>query len=199
MWSASAGRMSPVIEPGDSFTYRLSMMRPGTFIYHSHLNDIDQLTGGLYGALIVLPRGETLDPRTDHVKVFGWNHPDPSGPQHMDLNGLREQPDAEAVVGETHRFRIINIAPAGQLTAWLTREGEVVPVTLYAKDGADLPLHQRLPVDGLPVLGAGETADFTWTPSEPGVYELRIGYDEQVHLPQRWVVTAKSEGGERRR
>jgi FtsP/CotA-like multicopper oxidase with cupredoxin domain len=188
MWSASAGRMSPVIEPGDSFTYRLSMMRPGTFIYHSHLNDIQQLSGGLYGALVVLPPGETMDRRTDHVKVWGWNDPAPSGPHSFDLNGMREQPDAEAVVGETHRFRVINIAPAGQVTAWLTRDGEVIPITLHAKDGADLPVHQRVPVDRLPRLGVGETADFIWTPSEPGVYELRIGRGEGLHFPQRWVV-----------
>jgi FtsP/CotA-like multicopper oxidase with cupredoxin domain len=189
MWSASAGRMSPVIEPGESFTYRLSMMRPGTFIYHSHLNDIDQLSGGLYGALLVLPQGETLDPRTDHVKIWGWNDPRPKGPASFDLNGRRAQPDAEAVVGETHRFRVIHIAPAGRLTAWLTKDGQVVPITLHAKDGADLPLHQQVPVDALPALGVGETADFTWTPSEPGVYELRIGFGEGLHFPQRWVVT----------
>jgi FtsP/CotA-like multicopper oxidase with cupredoxin domain len=194
MWSASEGRTSPVIQPGDAFTYRLSMMRPGTFIYHSHLNDVEQLSGGLYGPLIVLPPGEVLDPRTDHVKIWGWNNPGPSGPQDFDLNGLRAQPDAEAEVGETHRFRVINIAPAGQLTAWLTRDGEIIPITLHAKDGADLPSHQRAPVDRLPRLGVGETADFTWTPSEPGVYELRIGYAEEMHFPQRWVVTPAREG-----
>ena len=100
------------------------------------------------------------------------------------------QPDAEAVVGETHRFRVIHIAPAGQLSAWLTKDGQVIPITLHAKDGADLPLHQRVPVDRLPRLGVGETADFTWTPSEPGVYELRIGYNRRISFPQRWVVTA---------
>ncbi len=199
MWSASEGRMSPVIEPGESFTYSLSMMRPGTFAYHSHLNDIEQLSGGLYGALIVLPPGETFDPRTDHVKVWGWNDPEPSGLHNMDLNGMRAQPDAEAVVGETHRFRVIHIAPAGQLTAWLTRDGQVVPITLHAKDGADLPVHQRVPVDRLPRLGVGETADFTWTPVEPGVYELRIGFNEEAHFPQRWVVRARAEGTGRSR
>jgi hypothetical protein len=155
---------------------------------------VEQLSGGLYGPLIVLPPGEVLDPRTDHVKIWGWNNPGPSGPQDFDLNGLRAQPDAEAEVGETHRFRVINIAPAGQLTAWLTRDGEIIPITLHAKDGADLPSHQRAPVDRLPRLGVGETADFTWTPSEPGVYELRIGYAEEMHFPQRWVVTPAREG-----
>lgn len=68
-WSASDGMVSPVIDPGDSFTYKLSSMRPGTFIYHSHLDDISQLTGGLYGALIVLGEGEEFDPELDHLAI----------------------------------------------------------------------------------------------------------------------------------
>lgn len=197
-WSASAGRVSPVIEPGASFTYRLHLMRPGSFIYHSHLNDVDQLSGGLYGPLIVLRPGEDWDSRTDHVKLWGWNSVEPSGPHSYDLNGVREQPDAEAVVGETHRFRIMHIAPAGRISAWMTKDGQVVPITLFAKDGADLPPHQRVPVDRLTPLGVGEVADFTWTPSEPGVYELRIG-EPLVSFPQRWVVTAGGEGARQQR
>jgi FtsP/CotA-like multicopper oxidase with cupredoxin domain len=189
-WSASDGRVSPVIAPGDSFTYRLSLLRPGTFIYHSHLDDVHQLAGGLYGPLVVLPAGEALDPRRDHVLTWGWNTPEPDGPADLDLNGRREQPAKQAEVGEEHRFRLINIAPAGMLTAWLTRDGEGVPVTLLAKDGADLPDHQRVPVLALPRLGVGETADFTWMPSEPGTYELRVGYNAEMSFPQTFVVTA---------
>jgi FtsP/CotA-like multicopper oxidase with cupredoxin domain len=188
-WSRSDGRVSPVIEPGDSFTYRLSLMRPGTFIYHSHLNDIDQLTGGLYGPLIVLPEGESFDPTTDHIRTFGWSHPDAQAIHDLELNGRRVQPIGVARVGERHRFRVINIAPAGMITAVLLKDGEIVPITLHAKDGADLPPHQRIPVLRLPRLGAGETADFTWTPAEPGSYELHIGYGVEASLSQTWEVT----------
>jgi FtsP/CotA-like multicopper oxidase with cupredoxin domain len=189
-WSASEGRVSPVIDPGDSFTYRLSLQRPGTFVYHSHLDDVHQLTGGLYGPLIVLPEGEEFDPRTDHVLLWGWNHPDGASMDQMDLNGRREQPDATIRVGERHRFRVINIAPAGLISAWLTRDGDIVPITLHAKDGADLPPHQRVPVDRLPRIGAGETADFMWTPTAPGTYELHVGFAPvpEANLVQRWVV-----------
>jgi FtsP/CotA-like multicopper oxidase with cupredoxin domain len=191
-WSASDGRVSPAIAPGDSFTYRLSLMRPGTFVYHSHLDDIHQLTGGLYGPLLVLPEGERFDPRTDHVMIWGWNHPDGEGMDQMDLNGRREQPDATAQVGERHRFRVINIAPAGRISAWLTLDGDIMPITLHAKDGADLPPHQRVPVDRLPHLSVGETADFTWTPTAPGTYELHVGKGPEANLVQRWVVRRKS-------
>ncbi len=189
-WSASDGRVSPAIAPGDSFTYRLSLMRPGTFIYHSHLDDIHQLSGGLYGPLVVLPEGERFDPRTDHAMVWGWNHPDGASMDQRELNGRHDQPDATGQVGEEHRFRVINIAPADRISAWLTIDGDIVPITLHAKDGADLPPNQQVPVDRLPRLGVGETADFTWTPTAPGTYELHVGFapDPGANLVQRWVV-----------
>ncbi|MBK5271865.1 MAG: multicopper oxidase domain-containing protein, partial [Bacteroidia bacterium] len=65
-WSASDGKSSPSIQPGEKFTYKLSLMRPGSFIYHSHLDDINQLCRGLYGPLIVMGENETYDPKTDH-------------------------------------------------------------------------------------------------------------------------------------
>lgn len=191
-WSASDGKVSPTIQPGESFTYRLSLMRPGTFIYHTHLDDIEQLTRGLYGPLLVLPEGESYDPRTDHLLVWGWN-PFGRGIEGIDLNGRREQPDATARVGERHRFRLVNIAPAGNITAWITRNDDmddVVLITLHAKDGADLPVHQRVSLDYVPRLFVGETVDFTWMPAEPGSYELRVGVPrEGRHIVQRWTVT----------
>ena len=187
-WSASDGRVSPVIRPGEDFTYRLATMRPGTFIYHSHLDDIRQLTGGLYGPLIVLPQGEDFDPETDHILSWGWSSTRPGGqPSNYDLNGRQEQPPGSTQVGVTHRFRLLNIAPAGNITAWMTRDGERIPVVLRAKDGADLPEHQQVPVPELERLFVGETADFTWTPSEPGVYELHVG-SPRVNFAQRWEV-----------
>jgi FtsP/CotA-like multicopper oxidase with cupredoxin domain len=196
-WSASDGRMSPVIEPGESFTYRLSLMRPGTFIYHSHMNDVVQLSGGLYGPLIVLPPGETFDGEHDHPMVFGWRDPVPRSKEDIELNGQGELPEATTSVGETHRFRVINIAPAGIISAWLMRDGESLPIRLLAKDGADLPEHQQVEAGALPEIGVGETADFTWTPSEPGEYEIRVGFapDPDLSIRQTWLVTQEPPTG----
>ncbi len=194
-WSASDGRMSPVIQPGESFTYRLSLMRPGTFIYHSHMNDVVQLSGGLYGPLIVLPPGESFDAQHDHPMVFGWRRPGPQGLEDLELNGRHEQPPMTTTVGERHRFRVINIAPAGIVSAWLTRDGETLSIRLLAKDGADLPVHQQVEVDELPEIGVGETADFTWTPTEPGTYEIRVGFGLEASFPQTWVVTERPPTG----
>ena len=160
-WSASDGRVSPVIPPGGKFTYKLSLMRPRTFIYHSHLDDVNQLACGLYGALLVLAEDETYDPETDHIAIVGWKNPDATSFEEVELNGRMEQPVQHAVVGEAHRIRLIHIAPAGQLSVRMLK-GEI-PVLLkaVAKDGSELPVNQQIDLEISPILGVGETADFS--------------------------------------
>lgn len=41
------------IAPGENFTYRFEVPDAGTFWYHSHQNETEQMERGLYGALIV--------------------------------------------------------------------------------------------------------------------------------------------------
>ncbi|NND70013.1 MAG: multicopper oxidase domain-containing protein [Rhodothermales bacterium] len=189
-WSASDGKVSPVIEPGNEFTYKLSLMRPGTFIYHSHLDDIHQLTGGLYGPLIVLGEDEEYSPEKEHIAIVGWNTPDPQSPKDLDLNGQSDQPTRYAYIGETYRIRVINIAPAGNVTTRMTKDDLPVLLTPVAKDGAELPANQRISVDVSPRMGVGETADFVFTPTESGTYELLIG-PGWYKWKQDWIVTEK--------
>src|SRR5262249_2126413 len=54
LWDGTAQHAAPYIAPGHSFTAYMTPPRAGTFIYHTHWNDVRQLTGGLYGALLVL-------------------------------------------------------------------------------------------------------------------------------------------------
>jgi FtsP/CotA-like multicopper oxidase with cupredoxin domain len=48
----------PGIEPGETFTYRFTLRQNGTYWYHSHTGGQEQ--DGLYGALIIRPKG--VDP-----------------------------------------------------------------------------------------------------------------------------------------
>ena len=61
-WSGTPGRTAPAIKPGQSFEARLTPRRAGTFMYHTHLDDIRQQYGGLVGALVVLEPGHQWDP-----------------------------------------------------------------------------------------------------------------------------------------
>ena len=47
------GEVQKPIQPGDSFIYRFEVPDAGTFWYHSHQNETQQMERGMYGALIV--------------------------------------------------------------------------------------------------------------------------------------------------
>ena len=50
------------IKPGKSFDYTFTAPKPGTYWFHSHLNEATQIGNGLYGVLIVEPKnGEKVN------------------------------------------------------------------------------------------------------------------------------------------
>ena len=188
-FSASDGKMSPSILPGEKFTYKLTLMRPGTYMYHSHMSDAQQVSSGLYGPIIVLGENETYDPRTDHYYVAAWKTTAPTSMQDAELNGSYEQPTQNARLGETHRIRFINIAPAGEIVIKMIKDSIPVPIKFIAKDGTDLPPRQQRMITESQLFGVGETADFVFKPLTPGIYTLKFMYAEQFCWTQKWVVT----------
>jgi FtsP/CotA-like multicopper oxidase with cupredoxin domain len=169
-WSGSGHRTAPAIQPGDSFTARLTLRRAGTFIYHTHLNDLEQLTSGLYGAIVVLEPGRRFDPATDHVWVAGWDGP--RNPPHIIVNGDSTPPPLELVSRVTHRLRFVNIGMAVRLRFALAADSGLVTWRPVAKDGADLPPAQAAPGPAALFLAVGETADAEFQPPGPGTYRL---------------------------
>jgi FtsP/CotA-like multicopper oxidase with cupredoxin domain len=171
-WSGTGTKIARPIAPGDSFTAELTLMRAGTFIYHSHLQDIRQLSRGLYGAIVILEPGQRFDPATDHLFALGWGGGDEE--PHIVVNGDSTPPPLDLAREMTHRLRFLNIAPAGALPVSLSRDS--IPVTWrpIAKDGADLPPSQRALRPARFRIQVGETADFEFTPPSPGDYHLRV-------------------------
>ena len=55
------------IQPGEEFEYVFTVPDAGTFWYHSHHNETEQVERGMYGALIV---EDDLDPRFDADRVL---------------------------------------------------------------------------------------------------------------------------------
>ncbi|MFC5931379.1 multicopper oxidase family protein [Cryobacterium melibiosiphilum] len=52
-----AGVTQNAVLPGESFTYRFTADDPGTYWYHTHQASAEGVQRGLYGTLVVLPRG----------------------------------------------------------------------------------------------------------------------------------------------
>ena len=169
-WSGMSRRVAPSIAPGDSFVARLTLPRAGTFIYHTHLGDLTQLTAGLYGAIVVLEPGERLDPRTDHVLVAGWDGD--VRPRRLLINGDSLPPPLELAAGQRHRFRLVNIGAAGFVRFSLRRDTSLVRWRAIAKDGADLPEEERAERPATVRINVGETSDVAFDASVPGEYDL---------------------------
>ena len=168
-WSGIEHTVAPVVAPGDTFVARLSLPRTGTFIYHTHLNDIEQVTAGLYGALLVLAPGQTFDPASDHVFVTGWDGFGKQGK--IVVNGDTVGAPITLDSRVDHRFRFVNIGPAQRLVYELLRDTVVAQWRPFAKDGADLPASQTAPEGASKRLGVGETFDAV-ARLEPGEYTL---------------------------
>ena len=49
------------VQPGKSFTYEFTATVPGTYMYHTHQDGVNQLDKGLYGSFIVEPKEKTYD------------------------------------------------------------------------------------------------------------------------------------------
>jgi FtsP/CotA-like multicopper oxidase with cupredoxin domain len=173
-WSGQGRRLAPPIAPADSFVARLTLPRAGTFIYHTHMNDIEQLTSGLYGAIVVTEPGQSFDPRTDHVFVAGWDGTEDGGEGRIVNGGKGEaEPPIETHVGVAHRLRFVNIGPADNVGWEVQREDSTVVLwTPLAKDGADLPAARRSEGRAFRVIAVGETFDAEFVPREPGEYRL---------------------------
>jgi len=176
-WDGNNQRTTPAIAPGGSFTAYMTPPRAGTFIYHTHWHDMAQLTGGMYGALLVLEPGEKYDPATDKVFVLGR-----SGINEMHcpmvLNGNPQPGLMVLLAGQTYRFRLVNITPNdAQVATSLMVENHPAKWRALAKDGADLPSQQATVRDAVVTLSVGETYDFEFTPKAPGDFQLQFASD----------------------
>lgn len=183
-WSGMGNRIAPLIAARDSFTAHLTLPRAGTFIYHTHLNDLEQLTSGLYGAIVVLEPGKQFDPRTDHVYVAGWDGDDE--PPNVLVNGDSLPAPVEMAFGTKHRLRFINIGVAVPVRFSIRRDTTFVTWKALAKDGADLPASQAIVRRAVQVVVVGETCDFEFDPPTRGTYTMAI---ESLAVPagvKRW-------------
>lgn len=171
-WSGSGNRIAPLIAPRDSFTAHLTLPRAGTFIYHTHLNDLEQLTSGLYGAIVVLEPGKVFDARTDHVYVAGWDGEE--RPPNLVVNGDSAPSPVEMKLGVIHRLRLINIGVAGGVRFSILKDTVLMRWRAIAKDGADLSEAQSTERPATQLLAVGETFDFLFDPPEAGTYALAV-------------------------
>jgi FtsP/CotA-like multicopper oxidase with cupredoxin domain len=161
-------RVAPSIAPGASFVVKFTPPRAGTFMYHTHWHDVEQLARGIYGAIIVLEPGQQYDPAVDHIVVIGVNGAPGTRAERppLVLNG-RTMPDSIILrAGVPNRLRLINITANNvALTFSLVSQFDLAQWRLIAKDGADVAGEPRALRPARQLVSVGETIDFEFTPS----------------------------------
>jgi FtsP/CotA-like multicopper oxidase with cupredoxin domain len=167
--------VQPPVEPGEKFEYRFVVPDAGTFWYHSHTNETEQLERGLYGALVVRAPDEPAfdDERTlllDDLKLGPDGEVAPFGDEHEHhagregdvrlVNG-KQEPELQIAAGTIERWRIVDAAN----TRFVRLSIGGLPFTIIGTDGGLLP-H---PVSATEVLlTPGERVDLAVGPFEEG-------------------------------
>jgi FtsP/CotA-like multicopper oxidase with cupredoxin domain len=166
-------QVTPAIPPGGSFAARFTPDRAGTFIYHTHAADPNQLTGGIYGALIVLEPGRKFDAEHDKLLVIGSRDPE-FDTKRMTINGMEKPNPIMLARGQTYRLRLINMAPNLPATFRLGSKEKPATWRALAKDGADLPARLAQSSDAVLHIASGETYDFEFRADSTGEIPLEL-------------------------
>lgn len=189
-WGGDGPKVTPMIMPGKSFDAMFAPPRAGTFMYHTHMNDLVQLGSGLYGPLIVVPEGTTFQPDSDKVLLLSRNGKRKDG--ELLLNGSTAPAPLELRAGIRYRLRFIDILANNSIVISAFQDGKPIEWIPIAKDGADLAPIQSVASPALLTIAPGETYDFNFTPQKSG--RIEFTYDQILldeHVRQVAVVTGE--------
>lgn len=182
----------PAIEPGERFTYEFAASHAGTFMYHSHLNAVEQIDRGLYGVLIIDPA--TAPPaRFDQeftMMLSAWDTAAMPAAGHAMPGGgaMPGQTGGTGGMAMNYNYFTINGKAFPANEAWSVREGELLRVRIINISNLAHPMHLHgqdftvVAKDGEPVrpdlqqtmntiaVNAGETYDIAFRIERPGAW-----------------------------
>ncbi|WP_437914639.1 copper oxidase [Sorangium sp. So ce302] len=171
-----AGLTQRPIEPGETYVYEFIVRYPGTYMYHSHFDEMTQIALGAVGMFVVHPR-RPRGPRVDRDFVLmthewkinaGARRPDPNAMSDFNVltfNGKAFPATAPLVVGrgERVRVRLGNLGPMDHHPIHL--HGLSFQVT--ATDGGFVPESAQYPETTV-LVPVGSTRVIEFVPEEPG-------------------------------
>ena len=188
--SGAPGRLMSAVQPGDSFAVHMTPPRAGTFIYHVHSEQFDELNSGLYGPLVVLEPGQSWQPETDHVFVISNGGPGDSF-NTIFVNGSATPAAIEMRRGVPNRLRFISIPANGEFVVrLLDASNSEVAWNQIARDGADLPAAAIRRAPARTRVDVGITKDFEFIPDQPGDLVLEVDHRRPGH-PTRLIIRVR--------
>lgn len=181
-FAGSGQRLAPLIATGDSFEVHMTPPRSGTFIYHSHVDEIRHHRAGLAGALIV--REKRADDLPEHL-FFLKSARSSTQSFPMEVNGQVNPDTVVLQAGRRYRFRFVGLSVTSpNATVYLTarpdssllnlRDTMLVQWRTIAKDGADLPVQNRVLRPAQQTVSIGETYDIEFQPVARGELRLEV-------------------------
>jgi hypothetical protein len=170
------GVSQKAIQPGETFKYEFTLKQHGTFMYHSHHDEMTQMQLGMMGLFIIHPKTPAAaPPDRDYALMLsewkiavGTRRPDPNEMTDFNVftfNG-RSYPGTQplvAQVGERVRVRLGNLSTMSHHAIHL--HGYNFKVT--ATDGGDIPEAGQWPETTVH-MPAGSTRTFEFIANEPG-------------------------------
>ena len=183
-----AGLTQKAIRPGETFKYEFTLRQNGTFMYHSHHDEMTQMALGLMGMFVVHPRNPK-GPRPDRDFVFmlsewsikpGAYRPDPN--EMTDFNVLtfnaRVFPGTDPLVvrqGQRVRIRLGNLSAMEHHPIHLHGYRFMITET----DGGQIaPSAQWPETTSLVAVGSTRTVEFT--ADNPGDWALHCHMTHHV-------------------
>lgn len=156
------------VAPGQSFMYEFTASTPGTYIYHTHYDDLNQLDRGLYGAVVVdEAKPKELYDRDYLMLLSSWRILS-NAENYFSINGKSYPLTKPFMVrsGQHVRIREINISGTEFHTMHLHGHRFMV----VAVDGQTVaPANRQLMVTL--TIGPGETRDIAFVANaKPGTW-----------------------------
>ena len=176
------------IPRGETWVYEFDLRRPGTFMYHSHYDEMTQIALGMMGMFIVHPRrpvGQRVD-RDFALMTHEWKlevgarRPDPNAMSDFNVltfNG-KSYPATEPLlvgVGQRVRIRLGNLSPMDHHPIHLHGLDFVTTAT----DGGYVPASAQRP-DTTVLVPTGATRVIEFTPTEPGDWAMHCHMTHHV-------------------
>jgi hypothetical protein len=170
------GVSQKAIPPGETFKYEFTLKQHGTFMYHSHHDEMTQMQLGMMGMFIIHPKNPAQPPpdRDYAIMLSEWKievgarRPDPNEMTDFNvftMNG-RSFPGTQALVakqGERVRIRIGNLSTMSHHAIHLHGYNFKVVAT----DGGEIPASAQWPETTVH-MPTGSTRTIEFVAHEPG-------------------------------
>jgi len=177
------------IQPGETFKYEYTLRQHGTFMYHSHHDEMTQMAMGMMGMFVVHPRRPTAGYRVDRdfaILLSEWKivpgtmRPDPNEMTEFNLLTMNAKafPATQPLVckkGDRVRIRFGNLSATDHHPIHI--HGHFFKTV--ATDGGALPVTAQRP-EATVLVPVGATRDIELVTDAPGDWALHCHMTHHV-------------------